>query len=60
MSPDCSFNPDPYLKEILNNLESEFYNILDQNLIVDHIDSVINSEISSKFDQIKDFKNYKI
>ena len=60
---NVNFTLDQNLKDkegLLNNLESEFYNILDQNLIVDHIDSVINSEISSKFDQIKDFKNYKI
>ena len=60
---NVNFTLDQNLKDkegLLNNLESEFYNILDQNLIVNHIDSVINSQINSKLDQIKDFKDYKL
>lgn len=44
---------------LLNTLDSEFSNILDQKLIIDHIDSIINSEISSKLDKVDGFKDYK-
>tara|TARA_Y100000991_G_C21910780_1_gene322212 strand:+ start:508 stop:951 length:444 start_codon:yes stop_codon:yes gene_type:complete len=60
---NVNFTLDQNLKDkesLLNNLESKFCDILDQNLIIDHIDSVIDSQISCKIDQIKDFKNYKI